>query len=411
MRARASFGSPAAPLGAREPARRACAIGEPIAVALLGLPLALLALAPAARADEAAAEAAAIDEATRRAVKRVAPAVVEVEALGGLEEEFRAPESDEEAQAQGGVLTKKGFKQAFGPSTGLVVSDDGHILTTTFVLARDPRHLIVTFDDGRSAVARPLGRDVSRGLLLLKVEAKGLTPPRLAAEADLRVGRWAVAVGRGLGMGLSMSRGIISATGRVGGRALQSSAAISPANYGGPLVGLDGSVLGLLVPLSLRGGMASVDLYDSGIGFAIPAGDLPDLVARLKKGGTLEAGFAGIVPDPTSSDGVRVQEVAPGSPAAAGGLRPGDVVRSIDGQAVGTAAQLRRALARRWAGDEVTLEVTRGTETRAVKLTLAKPPVEAEEDAEGPPGARPPGAPPPGHGPGDDGHDGHEEDR
>lgn len=365
----------------------------------------VFALALAARADDAADEAGAIDETARRAVARVAAAIVEVEALGGLQEKFETPGTEEEAQAAGGVLTKKGFKQAFGPSTGLVVSDDGHILTTTFVLARDPRHLIVTFEDGRSAVARPLGRDDSRGLLLLKVETKGLAPPRFAPEADLRVGRWGVAVGRGLGMGLSLSRGIISATGRVGGRALQSSAAISPANYGGPLVGLDGTVLGLLVPLSLRGGMASVDLYDSGIGFAIPAADLPELVTRLKKGGTLEAGFAGIVPDPTSSDGVRVQEVAPGSPAAGAGVRPGDVIKSVDGVAVATGAALRRALARKWAGDEVTLEVTRGTETKTVTLKLAKPPVEAEEGPEPPPG----GPRPPGHGPGDD-HD-HEEER
>lgn len=355
----------------------------------------LLVLLPLQARAQEPTELEALDAATRAAVAAVAPSVVEVEALGGLDEAFEAPKSEEETTE--GLLTKAGFKQAFGPSTGLVVSaEQGLILTTTLVLRRDPRHLIVTLDDGRSLVARPLGRDESRGLLLLQVQAKGLTAPRLAPAEDLQVGRWSIAVGRGLGMGLALSRGIVSALGRVGGRALQSSAAISPVNYGGPLVGIDGAVLGVLVPLTITGGMASVDIYDSGIGFAVPASDLAAIIPRLAKGDVLKAGFAGLVPDPGSRDGVRLTEVAPGSPAASAGLRPGDVVTALDGAPVATAWELRRALAKRFAGEAVAITYTRGTTTATATVTLGEPPVEAPPGPEGPhPGPPPPGQKPP----------------
>lgn len=356
-----------------------------------GLLVLTLVLAATARAQEPVpSELEALDAATRAAVAAVAPSVVEVEALGGLDEAFEAPKSEEETTE--GLLTKAGFKQAFGPSTGLVVSaEQGLILTTTLVTRRDPRHLIVTLDDGRSLVARALGRDESRGLLLLQVPPKGLVAPRLAAADDVQVGRWSIAVGRGLGMGLALSRGIVSALGRVGGRALQSSAAISPVNYGGPLVGIDGAVLGILVPLTITGGMASVDIYDSGIGFAVPASDLAAIIPRLAKGEVLKAGFAGLVPDPAARDGVRITEVAPGSPAAAAGLRPGDVVTAIDGAPVANAWELRRALARRFAGEAVAITYTRGTTTATATVTLGEPPVEAPPGPElHPPGTQPP---------------------
>ena len=90
-------------------------------------------------------------------------------------------------------------------------------------------------------------------------------------------------------------------------RSIQSSAAISPVNYGGPLVAIDGAVFGLLVPLSPRGGMAGVGLYDSGIGFAIPAPDLLRLAPKLAGGADLKAAYIGLVPDDKHRDGgVRV---------------------------------------------------------------------------------------------------------
>lgn len=346
-----------------------------------------LALAPLAVAQESALpeDPVALATLTGRALERLGPSIVEVEALGGLPEQFKAPQSEEEAQQQGGVLAAGGFKQAYGPTTGLVVREDGLIVTTTFATHRNPRHVIVSLADGRSLVAKVLGRDEARGLVLLKVDAKGLTVPRFAGPEGLKVGRWALAMGRGLGRPgagpcpPAVSRGIISGLNRVGGRAIQTSAAISPVNYGGPLVGIDGSVLGLLVPLALDGGMASVDIYDSGIGFAIPAQDVLRLVARLAKGEHLKPGFLGVEPDRLSKDGVRVTSVVPGSPAAEAGIAQGDVILRVDGEKTDLFWQLRRVLGARCAGDTLKLEVRRGTETRTVEVKLAEAPVETPQ--------------------------------
>lgn len=339
----------------------------------LRLGLCLVTLASHAAAQEAGLDAAALEARVRQVARDLAPSIVEVESLGGLDEGFEAPQRKEEAGE--GVLTRAGFKQAFGPSTGLVVSSDGLIVTTSFALHRDPRHLIVTLHDGRSFVARVLGRDESRGLVLLKIDCKALPVPRAAPPEEVVQGRFAVALGRGLGADVpGVSLGVISAVGRVGGRAIQSSAAISPANYGGPLAAIDGAVLGVLVPLALDGGMASVDIYDSGIGFAIPLTDVLALVPRLARREVLRAGFLGISPDPTSDGGAGVASVADGSPARAAGLREGDVILKVDGAAVSNAWQLRRALARRHAGDELELEVRRGGQARTVKVTLAASP-------------------------------------
>lgn len=121
--------------------------------------------APEGPDEPGRAEELGVGRLARQALEALAPSIVEIEALGGLEEEFRAPGSEEEAKEQGGILTKGGFKQAYGPTTGLVVREDGLILTTRFALSRDPRHLIATLADGRSFVARALGSDEANPLL------------------------------------------------------------------------------------------------------------------------------------------------------------------------------------------------------------------------------------------------------
>jgi serine protease Do len=344
----------------------------------------------------------AFDEALQRARLAAAPSVVEVEALGGLPEAHRVADNADQAKREG-VLTKRGFKQAYGPSTGLVVRADGLILTSTFVLNREPRFLVVTLADGRSYVAKLVGRDDGRGLALLRIRAEALPVPRFAARADLQVGRYSLALGRGLATSEpTLALGIISGLGRIGGRALQSSALISPVNYGGPLVSLEGEVQGLIVPLSLRGGMAGVDIYDSGIGFAIPAPDLLGVVERLA-GGTaaepvvLEPGFLGLMPDPTHrGGGVRVAGVAPESPAAAAGIAEGQRVLEVDGAKVDAPWQLRRALAKHYVGDEVELLVERDGKPVQVKVELAERPKQDHGGLGGPPAhpVQPPGKPP-----------------
>lgn len=356
--------------------------------------------------DRAALEERALAEATEQAVKKLAPAVVTVEALGGLPKKFTAPKN--EGEKRKGILASKGFKQAYGPSTGVIVRKDGLIVTSTFVLSRKPRHLFVTTAAGKSYVAKLLGRDDSRALALLKIEAQGDLPTAELTPAPwIQVGRFSLAIGRGLGGQPVVSRGIVSAIDRIGGKAIQSSALISPVNYGGPLAAIDGSVMGILVPLSMQGGRASVDIYDSGIGFAIPARDVLALLPRLAKGEQLQAGFLGLVPDPTHrGEGIMVKQVAPNSPAAKAGLQPGDQVVSVDGEGTHAVWQLRRILTRHFAGETLEVEALRDDERLKLKVTLAPPPAGPAGPHGGPPKPAPdkPAPNKPGPKP-DEGHD------
>ena len=364
-----------------------------LALALLGLSAAGVGAqdAPKKSPDDKKPEAA-LGRLSAAVCSQLAPSVVTIEALGGLPKRFKAPKN--EGEKQQGILARRGFKQAAGPSTGLIVRSDGLIVTSTFPLVRKPRHLFVTLQDGRSFVARLLGADESRKLALLKIDAKDLPVPRFAPRAQVQVGRFALALGRGLGTSEpAASLGIVSAIGRVGGRAIQSSAAISPVNYGGPLVGIDGSILGILVPLDLQGRMAGVDIYDSGIGFAIPIQDVVELIPRLTKGGKLERAFLGLVPDESHrGQGIRVGQVAPGSPAAKAGIKRADIVLSLDDEKTNETWQLRRALGRRFAGEAVVIAVSRDGETLKLKVELAAP---AGPPAPGPKPAPQPDAPQP----------------
>ncbi len=152
--------------------------------------------------------------------------------------------------------------------------------------------------------------------------------------------QWAIAVGRVYDNDQpNMSVGIISATNRIWGKAIQTDAKISPANYGGPLVDLEGRVIGVLVPMSPMesGEMAGVEWYDSGIGFAVPLEHINRVLDRLKHGEDLQPGLMGVTikaGDPYA-DEVTIATCLPKSPARQAGLKPGDKIVEIDGVKIG----------------------------------------------------------------------------
>lgn len=344
------------------------------------LPVVVLLAAPAP-AGESVADAAALQAAVARAAAAVADSVVMIETLGGL-----SPKADDPMDETGpgeakpgkrkpGSIFPRGFPQAAGPATGVVVSPDGYVLTSSFHFLRKPTHVFVTLPGGDQRVATLLGQDHTRGLALLKVEAEGLTVPAFAPRESLRVGRFVAALGRGYGYERpSMHLGILSALNRIHGKAVQTDAKTSPVNYGGPLVDLEGRVVGVIAPLSMQGEYAGVDLYDSGIGFAVPADDLPAVVERLKKGLEIHPAFLGIRPDPRhASGGVRVAEVVPGTAAEEAGLKEGDVIVGLDGKAVGSFLEFFSVLGRLEAGDRVALEIENGSgERRRIEVVLGK---------------------------------------
>jgi serine protease Do len=304
-------------------------------------------------------------KAFRTAAAKVQPSIVRIEGFGGI-----AP------GAGGGGYLAPGE----GPTTGLVISADGYIVTSTFNFLRKPPIITVVTPDGQRHIAELLGRDETRKICLLK--ADGLTDvpvPEFAASDKLRVGQWAVAVGVGFGPSQpAISAGIISATSRISGKAVQTDANTSPANYGGPLVDLDGRVIGICVPLSpgSRSEAAGPEWYDSGIGFAVPLDGLERIIERLKAGETLQHAFLGIKSQPHGDPptGAEVKEVVPDSPAAKAGLATGDKIVSLGGVEILDANHLGTIINRYLAGDEVEVVVERDSERKSFTAELAKVP-------------------------------------
>ena len=320
-------------------------------------------------ADEAQTGYLVANKAFRAAAQKVLPSVVSIETFGGL----------------GGKVARRGqssgiSKPGDGPTTGVIISPDGYIITSTYNFLRKPSVITVVLRDGSQHVATLLGSDETRKLCLLKIEGvSGLPVPEHAIPADLRVGQWAISVGIGYGdTEPAISAGIISALNRVFGRAVQTDANISPANYGGPLVDVEGRMIGLCVPLSPMSASltAGSEWYDSGIGFAVPLHGADSLIADLKAGKVIKPGRIGVQPKPVvatagnSPSGAAIARVLPDSPAAKAGLHADDVILAVEDDSVFDAAHLRTLLARYVAGDQVSLKIKRGDEELSIDVAL-----------------------------------------
>lgn len=296
-------------------------------------------------------------QAVQRAAARVAPSVVQIESVGGAE--------------RVGTVAK-----GAGPTTGLVIGADGWILSSAFNLAHKPAGVLVRLADGMRHPARVTGVDPVRQLVLLRIEPSNLPVPPTVPVREMRVGQSGIALGRTFETAApSISVGIVSALSRLGGKAIQTDAKISPRNYGGPLVDLEGRVLGILVPLSpmAQSVSAGVEWYDSGIGFAIPLDGLAPVLDRLKKGdlrrGNLGASFR--EQEPYGAPPV-VAATAAGSAARKGGLEPGDQIVAVDQKAVRHLADFRGAMSVRYAGDTVVLKIQRRGKPLSLRVTLAE---------------------------------------
>jgi serine protease Do len=314
-------------------------------------------------------------KAFRAATAKVMPSVVTIESFGGLR-------STSEKGSIGGIS-----KPGEGPTTGLIISADGYVLTSTFNFIRQQPIITVVRQDGTRHVAKLLGRDETRKLCILKIEnAKDLPVPEIAKRDELRVGQWAISVGVGFGdTEPAISAGIISARNRISGRAEQTDANVSPANYGGPLIDIEGRVIGICVPLNPQSQElgAGVEWYDSGIGFAVPLDGAEKMIAAMKAGKTVQPAQLGVQVKPGEGDegGVLVEKLMPDSAAAKAGLKEGDRIVKLNDDAVVDPAQLRTLLGAFVAGDKITVVVKReGMEVKIeVTLDAAKAPQPAEK--------------------------------
>ncbi|MGI8980392.1 MAG: PDZ domain-containing protein [Pirellulaceae bacterium] len=300
----------------------------------------------AAQVDTAELE----EQAIRAAADAVAPSVVRIETVGGLER-------------VGKTLA------GTGPTTGLVVAEDGYVISSAINFIQQPASILVTLPSGKRATAKIVARDHARMLVLLKVASGEKLPvPVAAPRSEMAVGQSAIAMGRTFDKsGPSLSVGVLSALNRIWGRAIQTDAKISPTNYGGPLIDLRGRVIGVLVPLSPQGQeseMAGSEWYDSGIGFAVPLVDITSRLETLKAGKDLKPGLLGISlkRGDIYSLPADVAAARADGPAGKAGIKTGDEVVEIDGAPVKRQAQLKHLIGAHYAGDKVKVVVRRGSE-------------------------------------------------
>lgn len=313
------------------------------------------------------------------ALSTVAPSIVRIDTIGGID----APDETR-------TRAVAGFRIADGPTTGVIWSADGYIITSSFNFIRDPSVITVRLADGRRLVAKLVARDKPSRLALLKVNADDLPTPQLRATDTLRVGEPTLVAGYGHGTEQpALTAGILSARARFDGRAFQHDAKCSPANYGGPVFDLDGRLLGIAVPFGPgENELAGVRWYDSGISFAIPTDRLRARVPRLIQTGDLERGLLGLAVDTTvpivgeSTPNGLIISAEPVGPARDAGLERADRIIAVNDQPTLRLVEFRRALARHAAGDTIKLTYIRDSETNTVSITLAPPSAFDNPDAD-----------------------------
>ena len=303
----------------------------------------------------------------QKAMAKMSPSVVTIQTFGGTR---KAPKRQPKGQPkQPGKppqqpgrkprpqLGMAGFAQAQGATAGIVLSEDGWILVSGFALNYNPTTILVTLPDGRTLTAVRKGEDKSRGIALLKIEAENLKVTEFVHPKDVKVGQWCFVLGRTFGVkDCSVHMGVVSAKDRIFGRAIQTDAYTSPANYGGPLMDVQGRVMGISVPLAASGRQAGEDLYDSGIGFGATIADIWPLIERMKQGDVLHRGYLSVATVPSfMGPGAKLSRVQKG-PARNAGIRKGDIILEIDKVTVKNSFHLQMLVGSKMVGDPVSVK-------------------------------------------------------
>jgi len=312
--------------------------------------------------------------------EQLRPSLVRIETVGGTQPTVPLPIDDEESEqplrAPLQFIDNPGsdFVVADGPTTGLVYSSDGYIVSSSYNFAREPALISVVLHDGRRLAADLIARDQVRKIALLRVDAEDLVEPEWSPDYDVEVGQWAVALGLGFGgQTPSVSVGIISAKNRMAGNAIQTDAKLSPVNYGGPLVDIDGRVIGISVPMAQRPGeLAGVEMFDSGVGFVVPKRRVDDIVGELVHGEDIYRGWLGMQLGGQAEDGVIVGRVADPSPLRDAGVQSGDKLWAAEGRPIHHFGQLVQTLYMIPAGTTVHLCLERAGRPFEVEVELAR---------------------------------------
>lgn len=318
----------------------------------------------------------------RGVAQRVRPFLVKIETVGGSQPPARILPTEEDEDAPPLERDPNLFRDApgsrfvvsDGPTTGLVYRSDGYILTSGFNFVREPILISVTLGDGRRLAADLIARDQVRKIAILKVDATDLAVPEWVDPGQVKVGQWAIALGLGFGGDRpSVTIGIVSALDRMKHNAIQTDAKLSPANYGGPVCDIHGRIIGLSVPMGQRPGeLAGVEMYDSGIGFAVPKNRVDAIAEYLMTGRSFYRGWLGMESDPHGSGGAKIGKIASPSPLEEAGVQVGDVIVKAEGRPIRNLGQLVQAIYMLPAGETVHLGLEREGEAYGVLVTLAR---------------------------------------
>ena len=294
------------------------------------------------------------------AVKTAIPYLVRIETIGGHE--------------------KVGSEFANeGTSTGVLLDQDGYVLTSAFNFLHDPTAILTIFPDGTKKVAKKIATDRLRMLTLLKVNdftGNVVMPLPMRSKTSIRIGERCIAVGTVFSPGPNIALGIVSGKDRIWGKAIQTDAAIGPNNYGGLLIDQEGNVLGMPVPLSMLSNnlTAGADMYDAGVGMAIPWEDAMALLPKLKQGNDLLPGSVGgsFKSNQTFIGEPIIAAVQPDSSAAKAGLKVGDQIVKIDDIPMSTALDVTKNLKLRYAGETLAIVFLRDGVEHSSSLTMSE---------------------------------------
>ena len=275
-----------------------------------------------------------------------------------------------------------------GTGSGFIFDAQGLVMTNAHVVDKADQ-VTVLLKDGRQFKGKVLGEDPLTDIAVIKIEASNLPAVSLGNSKLLLPGEWAIAIGNPLGLDNTVTVGIISATGRSGSeigisdrrvRFIQTDAAINPGNSGGPLLNAAGQVIGVNTAIIQNA---------QGLGFSIPIDSAKLIAQQLVKSGKVEHAYLGVqMVDLTpelrdqlkqqeklnldAEKGVLVVKVMPNSPAAAGGIKSGDLVQSINEQPIRTTDDVQQAVEAARPGGMITVQVKQQGKPRSLRITLSK---------------------------------------
>jgi len=316
---------------------------------------------------------------------RMSPAVVNISAEQRTEDSGTQSSSPEDGSDPfdrfGQPFEQYGLAHPHSLGSGFIINRGGYILTNAHVI-EGARQILVTLKDARQFTARLIGRDTKTDVALVKINASGNLPIAPLGDSDqVRVGQWVMAIGNPFGFDHTVTAGIVSAKGRfIPGNYdafIQTDASINPGNSGGPLISLDGAVVGVNSAIYTRSGL------NIGIGFAIPVNLVKEELPQLSARGKVIRGWLGVYVEPVSAEtaqrakmaephGALITEVLANGPAAAAGLRRGDIIVAFDHHDVGDSQELPLLVGTVPIGQTVRVRILRNGFISELPLTVVR---------------------------------------